>query len=141
MSGIVLRVSSDTALVAALFYDQELYDSTATISVSVDDAYRIFPQSRFDVMFKSGLKTAGESLEIPYYRYPAPVYSENGTFRLDGNAIVGILHEAAYLYNLDFDYDAKRDEHLHRKFIEEVNRKNVQLARHQLQGQRYTTRP
>lgn len=140
MSGVVLSVDSGTQLTVALFRDTELADDTGVIQLSVDDTYTVFSQARYDVMLDAPSKTGGESLEIPYYRYPDPVYSEDGSFRLELEAMVGILHEAGYLYNISLDFDARRDGHLHAKYLECVQSKKRQMASWHLQGQRYTTR-
>jgi hypothetical protein len=76
--GIVLGVTSGTALKTAMF---SLSGASAYASWTSSDAYVIQPAPRFKVVISPPPSTAGDTITVPYYAKPVPVYSDYGSYR------------------------------------------------------------
>jgi hypothetical protein len=131
--GIVLSVTDDTHLKCALFNgaDNEFVSGNAYVSI---------PACNNQVYLDAPSKTAGHTLTLPYVCMPSPIYSDYGFWRFPAMSCRAICYEAAYLYKVDYDFDGKRDKHLHDLFEDEIKNTNIETARRRLQGGRYTER-
>lgn len=90
-TGIVLSVTSATALVTALF-DGSGNDWTSS------DAYAIQPQARLKIVLDPPPSVSGYTITVPYVQRPNPVYSNYGTWRIPEGAHLPICQYAAFLY-------------------------------------------
>ena len=90
-SGIVLEVTSTSALQTALFNGTD-DDWTS------GDSYVIQPQGRFQVVLDPPPSTDGHTITIHYVKRPVPVYSDYRMFRFPPNYMTAILKYAAFLY-------------------------------------------
>ena len=91
-SGIVISVTSNTALLVALFggTDNE-WDSS--------DAYIISPRRRFQIVLDPPPSTAGHTITVPYIERPTPVYSPYRSYNLSSvDYEDAIVSYAAWLY-------------------------------------------
>jgi len=130
-SGIVLSVSSETALITALFDGK-------TNGYAKGDAYVITRATPKQVYLVAKSKTSGHTLTIPYLCKPDPVYSDYGTWRFDPVSCRAICHEAAFQYaNRKGEYSSA-DRH-HALFNLEVTRAKNERAGLVIQGGRYRT--
>lgn len=93
--GVVLSVTSATALVTALF-NQSVSPSSYG-SWGSGDSYVIIPQRRYQLVLDSPLSAGGDTITIPYLQSPAPVYSDYGFYDLPGGE-EAILYYAAWFY-------------------------------------------
>lgn len=132
-SGVVLAVTDDTHLKIALFGGTDN-------DISESDAYLIIPKINYQVVLEAPAETAGYTLVLPYICMPDPVYSDYGFWRIPSRSCRAICFEAAFLYKVDYDFDAKRDAHLRALFMEEIKQLKIEKARHVLQGGRYLFR-
>ena len=89
--GVVLSITSATALVCALFggTDNE-WDSS--------DAYVIQPQGRLELIFDPPPSTSGYLCVVDYIRRPDPVYSDYGVYRFRQHGVEALIKYAAFLY-------------------------------------------
>jgi len=89
--GIVLSVTSTSALVTALFGGTDNdWDSS--------DAYVIVPQGRKKLVLDAPPSTAGHTVTIHYVQKPDPVYSSYMTYRFDRQYAPALIKYAAWLY-------------------------------------------
>ena len=89
--GIVLSVTSATALVTALFGGAENdWDSS--------DAYVVQPQARWKIILDPKPSTSSYVLTVPYVQAPNPVYSDYGRWRIPDGALSYIVNYAGWLY-------------------------------------------
>jgi hypothetical protein len=130
-SGIVLSVSSATALVTALFDGK-------TNGYGSGDSYVITRATAKQVYFDAKSESSGHTLTIPYLCKPSPVYSDYGTWRFDPVSCRAVCHEAAFQYaNRKGEYSSA-DRH-HALFSLEVTRAKTERAGLVIQGGRYRT--
>ena len=90
-TGYVLSVTSDTALVTALF------GGTANDWTS-GDAYVVNYQPRFKLTFDPPPSTAGHTVTVYHTENPDPVFSDYGTYRIPDKYINAIVKFAAFNY-------------------------------------------
>jgi len=90
-TGIVLSVTSATAIVTALF------DGTGN-DWDAGDAYVIVPQRRQQLAFDAPPSTAGHTVTVPYVQRPAPVYSNYGVYPFPLDMTYALVNYAAWLY-------------------------------------------
>lgn len=88
--GVVLSVSSQTALVTALF------DGTNNDWTSAD-AFTIVHQPRLKLVTTEPCSTASETVRAYFLQRPAPVYSHYGRFRFPSQYAQAIVKYAAWL--------------------------------------------
>lgn len=89
--GIVLTVTSTSALVTALFGGTDNdWDSS--------DAYVIVPQGRKKLYLDPPPSTAGHTITFLYIQKPEPVYSPYMTYRFDRQYQPALIKYAAWLY-------------------------------------------
>lgn len=90
-SGYVIEISSETALVAALFggTDQKF---------TVDDVITIVQQPRMKLVIHQPPSTADETITLPYIQRPAPVFSDFRRYRIQDQYMPAITKYAAWLY-------------------------------------------
>ena len=89
--GVVLSVTSETALVCALF------GGTGN-DWDTDDAYVIQPQGRIQIQFEPPPSTADHTVTVYYIQRPAPVFSDYGVYRFQSQYARPILAYAWWLY-------------------------------------------
>lgn len=90
-TGLVLSVTSGTALLTALFGGTN-NDWTS------GDSYVIVPQSRYQLVFDAAPSTAGHTVTLPYVVRPAPVFSDYGTYPFPLDMTPALVNYAAFLY-------------------------------------------
>lgn len=90
-TGIVLSITSATALVCALFGGTDN-------DWSADDAYVIQPQGRVELYLDPPPSTSNRLIRIPYVPRPDPVYSDYGTYRFQYKAMTAIIKYAGWMY-------------------------------------------
>lgn len=73
--GIILTVTSETALKTAMFHGTDNDWDTAGGPPATTDSYRIYPQQRIQLQFDPPPLTAGHTVTVYYVQRPAPVYS------------------------------------------------------------------
>ena len=73
-NGIVLSVTSETVLIAALF-------NGTNQDFTINDTFTIVLQPRLKLVFESPTSTAGHTATVPYIQRPAPVFSDFGRYR------------------------------------------------------------
>ena len=132
-TGIVLKVTDDNNITCALF-------SGTNNAFTESDAYVIISAGNYQVYLDAPSKTADHTLTLPYICMPKPVYSDYGFWRFPPMSCRNICYEAAYLFKADYDFDPKRDKHLHDQFVNEIRNTNIETARRRLQGGRYPDR-
>lgn len=132
-AGVVISVTSDTALKAALF-------GGGVNEWASGDAYEITPLPKFRVILEAPAASDGDTLTVPYLAKPAPIYHDAGMWRFDAASCRAIAYEGGYIYKMDYDLDAEADGHLHMIYLTEVRKKKVDMARSILQGERYPER-
>ena len=91
--GIVLAVTSTSALLTALFSATSSVDYWAT-----SDAYVIVPQGRKQLYLDPPPLTAGHTITVQFIQKPTPVYSPYRTYRFDNLAKGVLVKYAAWLY-------------------------------------------
>lgn len=89
--GIVIEVTSDTALLVALFGGGDA-DWTS------GDSYVIVPQGRLQLILDPPPTTVGHTITVYYNARPTPVFSPFRTFRIQSQFIPEILRDAKALY-------------------------------------------
>lgn len=89
-TGVVLSITSDTALVCALF--------GGDTDFTENDVYVIQPQSRQEIFFDPPPSTAGYIVRVPFLARPAPVYSDYGIYEFRTHNMEAIIKYAAWLY-------------------------------------------
>ena len=89
-TGYVLSVTSETALVCALF------DGTGNDWDTSDD-YVIVHQPRLKLVLSQPCETADETITVPFIQRPAPVYSDYGTYRFQMQYAPALVKYAAWL--------------------------------------------
>lgn len=89
--GIVLSVTSGTALTTALF------DGTDNDWTS-GDAYVIQPQGRLRLILDPPPSTSGHTITVNYLQRPAPVFSSYGVYRFSSQYSSALVKYAAWLY-------------------------------------------
>ena len=90
-NGVVLAVTSTTALVTALF------DGTNDDWTSAD-AFKINPQGRYQLIFDPPPDVAGHTATVYYIQRPAPVYSLYRYYRFPIDFSQALVFYAAWLY-------------------------------------------
>lgn len=89
-TGYVLSVTSETALVCALFGGTNNYFTDA-------DAYTIVHQPRLQLVLSQPTSTASETITVPFVQRPTPVYSDYGTYRFPIQYNEGLVKGAAWI--------------------------------------------
>jgi len=92
-SGVVLSITSATALVCALF------GGTGN-DWDTDDAYVIQPQGRLELIIDPPPSTAGHIITLEYIVKPDPVYSDYGSYRFRDQNMESIIEYAAAKYKM-----------------------------------------
>lgn len=90
-SGYVLSITSDTALVAALF-------GGTGQDFTIDDTFLISQQARLQIIFHQPPSVAGYTVTLPYVQRPKPVYSPFRRYRIQDQYMPAIPNYAAFLY-------------------------------------------
>ena len=85
-SGIVLEVSSNTALKAAFF------DSAST------GAYLLNPQGRFELVLDPPPANSGDTITVYYIQRPNPVYTAYRRYNFPVDYKAALVHYAAWKY-------------------------------------------
>ncbi len=92
--GIVISITSTTAIVCALFYGtQNYFDSSAPA-----DAYIINPQARYQLILDPPCSTSGYTVTVPYIAKPDPVYSYYARYNFPAGYEQALIQYAAWLY-------------------------------------------
>ncbi len=91
--GVVIEVTSDTALLVALF-------GGANADWTSGDSYVVVPQGRLQMILDPPPTTAGHTITVYYNARPTPVFSPFRTFRIQSQFIPEILRDAKALYEL-----------------------------------------
>ena len=89
-NGIVIKITSATQIICALF------EGTLN-SWTIADAYVITPQTRYNIVL-SPTPSDTATLTVPYIVKPTPVYSPYRSYKLPSDAMLPIVHYAAFLY-------------------------------------------
>ena len=89
--GIILAITSTTALVTALFGGTN-NDWTS------GDAYIINPQGRFQLILDPPPSTSGHTITVYHIQRPAPVYSPKRSYRFAPHYKRPLINYAAWLY-------------------------------------------
>ncbi len=89
--GVVVEVTSDTALVTALFAGGDA-DWTS------GDSYVIVPQGRLQLFLDPPPSTSNHTMTIYYSARPAPVFAPFRNFRIQSQYIPEIIRDAKALY-------------------------------------------
>jgi len=89
--GVVLSITSATALVCALF------GGTGN-DWDKDDAYVIQPQGRLEIYLDPPPSDSGDIVRVDFTERPDPVYSDYGVYRFRQHATEAIVKYAAFLY-------------------------------------------
>lgn len=89
--GIVIAVTSDTALLVALF-------GGADADWTSGDSYIVVPQGRLQLILDPPPTTSGHTITVYYNARPTPVFSPFRTFRIQSQFIPEILRDAKALY-------------------------------------------
>lgn len=131
-SGIVLSVTSNTAVKCALF--PEGMESWAS-----GDGYLIQPAAVKQVYLDAPSLTAGHTLNIPYIAMPDPVYSEHGFWRIDPKSCYAIAHEAAFFYMMNRP-KKKTNRFHHDLFIAEIRQIKIEITDQVLGSRTYRAR-
>lgn len=90
--GVVIAVTSSTAVVCALFGGTNNY-FTAT-----NDSYIINPQARYRLILDPPCSTSGYIATVPYIAKPDPVYSYYRRYNLPAGYEQALIQYAAWLY-------------------------------------------
>jgi len=90
-NGVVLSVTSDTAIVTALFGGTN-NDWTS------GDSYVINPQGKKQIVFYPPFSEDSYTITVPYLQYPAPVYTDYGKYNFDSRYSNALIMYAAWLY-------------------------------------------
>ena len=90
-SGVVLEVTSSSALVTCLF------GGTSNEWTS-GDAYIVVPQPRKSLILDPPPSGAGDTITITYIELPVPVYSPYGSYRIDHQFEMALVSYAGWLY-------------------------------------------
>ena len=90
-TGVVLSITSATALKCALF-------GGTNNAWATSDAYVIQPMGRRELVLDPPPKTANNLVEVPYCRYPDPVYSDYGVYPFPPRVMDAVIYYAAWLY-------------------------------------------
>lgn len=90
-TGYVLSVTSNTAVVTALF------GGTGNEWTSAD-AYTLVPQKRYQLTFDAPPSTTGHTVTVPYVKRPSPVYSHYGSYPFPADLTMALVNYAAWLY-------------------------------------------
>jgi len=90
-SGVVLSITSETALVSATFNGTDNEWDT-------DDEFVIQPQNRYVLVLDPPPSTASHTVTVYYLKRPAPVYSDYGMFRFPTHYSNALVAYAAWLY-------------------------------------------
>ncbi len=91
--GVVVAITSDTALLVALFGGGDA-DWTS------GDSYVIVPQGRLQLILDPPPTTAGHTITVYYNARPTPVFAPFRTFRIQSQFIPEILRDAKAMYEL-----------------------------------------
>lgn len=89
--GVVLSITSNTAIVTALF------GGTAD-DWTTSDVYAIVPQGRKSMLLDPPSLTSGHTITFDYIQKPDPVYSEIGRYRFNPIYTPALVKYAAWLY-------------------------------------------
>ena len=92
-SGVVLEVTSETALVTAIFSNAGNYNDWAT-----DDTFVITKQPRLQLVIDPPPSTAGHTITVYYIQRPDPVYADFRQYRFDNQYGPALVRYAAWLY-------------------------------------------
>jgi len=92
--GIVVSVTSTSALVCAIFVDT----SGTAVGWAVSDAYIVVPQGRFQLVLNPPPSTSGHTVTVPYVQRPTPVYSPYRSYRFAPDFKGSLVKYAAWAY-------------------------------------------
>lgn len=92
--GVVLSITSATALVCALFGGTGNDWSYA----STGDAYVIQPQGRYELILHQPPDDASDTVRVWYIERPEPVFSDYGVYRFSQQGMEAIINYAAAKY-------------------------------------------
>jgi hypothetical protein len=116
-TGYVLSVTSETALVCALF------DGTDN-EWDTNDFYTIVHQPRVELYLEQPTSTASETITVQYVQRPAPVYSDYGTYRFQMQYAPALCRYAAWLMKYR-DKDPNTGDSWYAYFDRMVNQANM----------------
>jgi hypothetical protein len=89
--GVVIEVTSGTALLVALF-------GGANADWTSGDSYILVPQGKLQLILDSPPTTSGHTITVYYNARPTPVFAPFRTFRIQSQFIPEILRDAKALY-------------------------------------------
>ena len=119
-SGIVISVTSDTALVTAMFDTNGDPQGWAS-----GDTWVIQPTARMQLQLDPPPETASETVTVPYVAKPNPVYSDYYTWQIQDVYHKAFCFYAAYLYLTEYQVQESvqsGDVLLADKYFNEFNR-------------------
>jgi len=90
-NGYVMAVTSETALVTALF-------EGSVNEWGSGDAFIIIPKSRYQIVFDPMTSDVGDTVTIKYIQSPAPVYSDYRKYRIPDRYKNVLVQYACFLY-------------------------------------------
>jgi len=128
-TGIVLSVTDDENLVTAMF------DSDGNpVAWANGDTWVIQPVARMQLQLVPPPETASETVTVPYLAKPNPVYSDYGTWLINGIYHKAFCFYAAYLYLAEYDIQAGvnvLNTNLGQTYLDQFNR-IVHRANHEI---------
>lgn len=95
--GVVLSVTDSHNIVTALF-DTESRGAPYSSGWTSGDAYIIQKSSRFQLVLSQPPSTSAHTITMHYYRFPAPVYSDYGTYPFPTGYDEALIKYAIWLY-------------------------------------------
>ena len=93
LSGVVISVTSETALETAMFTNAGAYGSWADSA-----AYTLTRQPRQKIVFSPPPSTAGHTVTVYFVQRPAPVYTDFGQYRISQELAPALVNYAAWKY-------------------------------------------
>jgi len=93
LSGVVISVTSETALETAMFTNAGAYGSWANSA-----AYTLTRQPRQKIVFSPPPSTAGHTVTVYFVQRPAPVYTDFGQYRISQELAPALVSYAAWKY-------------------------------------------
>jgi hypothetical protein len=121
--GTVLSVSSNTALVTAMFNISSSQSSYA--SWGIGDTYYIEPHASYTLVISPPPSTTGTTITLSYLCFPNPVYSDYGSYSFATGYEEALLKYAVWLYKYR-DTKANQGDALYRYYDQQLRKaKNI----------------
>ena len=125
--GIVLEVEASDSLKIALFNDGE------PVATASGNAFLIQPAVHAKIVLSDPSETEGHTMEIPYYGFQSPVYSNYRVWPFSPTACAGICKKASFEYKYR-DRQPDFGDRLYVDYLREVNQRKRDIAKMTLQG-------